>query len=71
MKKTEGLTGPDADLAYAMACGVEGSLVSYSFGCMFLSLETFEPFYVVAGLGIQLGSIVKLMRDQQRLAAPS
>ena len=68
LKKTEGLSGPDADLAYAMACGVEGSLVSFSFGCMFLSLETFEPFYVVAGLGIQLGSIVKLMRDQQKMA---
>ncbi|WP_029631114.1 O-antigen ligase family protein [Zavarzinella formosa] len=65
VSKTEGLSGHDAELAYSMACGVEGSLISFAFGCMFLSLETFEPFYLVAGLGIQLWSIIQVMQRQQ------
>lgn len=71
IRTTDGLTGQEPELAYTMACGIEGSLISYSFGCMFLSLETFEPFYLVAGLGIQLWSIVALMEKQNQLANPA
>ena len=65
VRRTEGITGRDAELAYSMACGVEASLISFAFGCMFLSLETFEPFYLIAGLGIQLWAIVQVTRRQR------
>ncbi len=51
---------PDARRAYAIACGVEGSLLVWAIGCTFLSLETFEPPYILSMLGIQLWSIVRL-----------
>jgi probable O-glycosylation ligase (exosortase A-associated) len=53
---------PDARRAYATACGVEGSLLVWAIGCTFLSLETVEPPYILAMLGIQLWAIVRLRR---------
>lgn len=46
--------------AYTAACGAEGALVVWACGAAFLSLETFEPPYILAMLAIQLWSIVRL-----------
>jgi probable O-glycosylation ligase (exosortase A-associated) len=48
--------------AYAAACGIEGAVLVFMAGCTFLSLETFEPPYILAMAGIQLWAIVKLRR---------
>ncbi len=70
LERTAGLSDRDADLAYTIACGVEGSLLSFAFGCIFLSLETFEPFYLIAGLGIQLWAIIQVrLRPQAAVSA--
>ena len=50
---------PAARRAYAIACGVEGSILVFAIGCTFLSMETFEPPYILAMLGIQVWSIVR------------
>lgn len=55
---------PSARRTYAVACGVEGSILVFLVGCTFLSMETFEPPYILATLGIQLWSIVKLNRGR-------
>lgn len=65
IERTRGLTGPDAERAYTMACGVEGAMVSFAFGCMFLSLETFEPFYLLVLLATQLWAIIQIANRQQ------
>ncbi|MEZ6139611.1 MAG: O-antigen ligase family protein [Zavarzinella sp.] len=62
ISSTAGYRGKDAHLVYAMACGIEGSLICWMFGSFFLSLETFEPPYVLEILVIQLWSILQLKR---------
>jgi O-antigen ligase len=44
----------EAKRAYAIACGVEGSLAVFLIGSMFLSLEVFELPYLLLLLGAQL-----------------
>ena len=58
--QTGGIDGPDARRAFTIACGVEGSLVVFLIGCTFLSLETFEPPYILALLAVQLWSVLRL-----------
>jgi probable O-glycosylation ligase (exosortase A-associated) len=49
----------DARLAHTCAAGAEGALAVFVVGGAFLSLETFEPPYIIAMLAIQLWSIVQ------------
>ena len=50
----------NAHIAYSASCGAEGSLAVFVVGAAFLSLETFEPPYIVAMMAIQLWSIVQV-----------
>jgi probable O-glycosylation ligase (exosortase A-associated) len=54
----------DDRFAYAAACGAEGSLAVFVIGGAFLSLETFEPPYIVALIAVQLWSILKMKNAQ-------
>jgi hypothetical protein len=49
----------DSRWTYTAACGAEGALAVFVVGGAFLSLETFEPPYIVAMIAIQLWSIVR------------
>jgi probable O-glycosylation ligase (exosortase A-associated) len=50
---------PDAITAYAIACGVEGSIAVFFVGSLFLSLEVFELPYVLLLLGTQLPLVLE------------
>jgi probable O-glycosylation ligase (exosortase A-associated) len=52
-------TDPDAWRAYAMACGVEGAMVVFCVGAVFLSLESFELPYLMLLLGAQLPLVLR------------
>lgn len=54
----------NALIAYSASSGVEGSLAVFVVGGAFLSLETFEPPYIVAMMAIQLWSIVQVQSRQ-------
>ena len=47
---------PEGTRAYAIACGVEGSMAVFAFGAIFLSLEHFELPYLLLLLGAQLAN---------------
>ena len=49
----------DARMAYAVACGVEGSIAVFVIGSLFLSVEVFELPYVLLLLGAQLERVLK------------
>src|SRR5262249_41194244 len=44
----------DAPLARSMLSGIEGSLLIFGFGALFLSIEVFELPYILALMGAQL-----------------
>jgi probable O-glycosylation ligase (exosortase A-associated) len=44
--------------AYAAACGIEGALVVFCTGAVFLSLEAFEAQYILILLGAQLHAVL-------------
>ena len=50
----------NAQIAYSASSGVEGSLAVFVVGGAFLSLETFEPPYIVAMMAVQLWAIVQV-----------
>jgi hypothetical protein len=57
--------------AYAIACGVEGSIAVFFVGSLFLSLEVFELPYVLLLLGTQLPLVLEnqgLMTSERKLA---
>lgn len=61
--KPAAIQGDDeARYAYTTACAVEGALAVWAVGCTFLSLETFEPPYLMMVIAIQLWSIVAMQR---------
>jgi probable O-glycosylation ligase (exosortase A-associated) len=62
---------PDAITAYAIACGIEGSIAVFFVGSLFLSLEVFELPYVLLLLGTQLPLVLEnqgLMTSNNRMA---
>jgi probable O-glycosylation ligase (exosortase A-associated) len=62
---------PDSVTAYAIACGVEGSIAVFFVGSLFLSLEVFELPYVLLLLGTQLPLVLEnqgLMTSERKLA---
>jgi O-antigen ligase len=59
----------DARWAHTAASGAEGALAVFVVGGAFLSLETFEPPYIVAMLAVQLWSIVQTPQPQSTLDA--
>ena len=50
---------PEGTRAYAIACGIEGSMAVFAFGAIFLSLENFELPYLLLLLGAQLPVVVE------------
>ena len=56
----EGRDDPDARKAYVMANGLEGAMLVFCFGSIFLSLETFELPYIVMLMGAQLAAVFQL-----------
>jgi hypothetical protein len=62
---------PDSMIAYAVACGVEGSIAVFFVGSLFLSLEVFELPYVLLLLGAQLPLVLEnqgLITSERKLA---
>ena len=55
-----GRDDPEIDRAVTIANGMEGALLVFLFGGIFLSLETFELPYLVFFVGAQLWSVVRL-----------
>jgi probable O-glycosylation ligase (exosortase A-associated) len=64
---------PDAVIAYAVACGVEGSIAVFFVGSLFLSLEVFELPYVMLLLGAQLPLVLEAqgLKTSERQIAPT
>jgi probable O-glycosylation ligase (exosortase A-associated) len=54
MRETKYRTDREGRRAYAIAAGVEGSMLVFCFGAAFLSLENFETPYIMLLLGAQL-----------------
>jgi probable O-glycosylation ligase (exosortase A-associated) len=54
MRETKYRTDVEGRRAYAIAAGVEASMVVFCFGATFLSLENFETPYIMLLLGAQL-----------------
>ena len=44
---------------YMMACGLEGAMFAFAFGSVFLSLENFEPIYLLMMLSAQLWAVTQ------------
>jgi probable O-glycosylation ligase (exosortase A-associated) len=61
-------TDQESQQAYAVCCGVEGSLLVFCVGGAFLSLEVFELPYLLFLLGAQVHGVL-LQRKEQELAA--
>lgn len=63
------LTGTDdheSRRAYTIACGIEGAMVTFVFGSFFLSMETFEPPYILAFLAAQTLAIMRCRQPQSQ-----
>lgn len=61
------LKGSDDDaapLARSMLSGIEGSLLIFCFGALFLSLEVFELPYIVALMAVQLSLLMRIRKPQ-------
>jgi probable O-glycosylation ligase (exosortase A-associated) len=58
----------EAPLARSMLSGIEGSLVIFWFGALFLSVEVFELPYILALMAVQLSLV---MRIRKRQTSPS
>jgi probable O-glycosylation ligase (exosortase A-associated) len=54
MRETMWRTDTEGRRAYAIAAGVEGSMIVFCFGAAFLSLENFETPYIMLLIGSQL-----------------
>ncbi len=52
-------TTDDDRLAYNLACGIEGALVVFCVGSVFLSLEIFELPYLLILLGLKLSLVAQ------------
>jgi probable O-glycosylation ligase (exosortase A-associated) len=50
---------PETNRIKAMASGIEGALLIFAFGAMFLSLEVFEMPYILILLSVQLHAITR------------
>jgi probable O-glycosylation ligase (exosortase A-associated) len=57
--------------AYTIACGVEGALLTFAFGSFFLSMETFEPPYILAFLAAQSLAILKCREGRTETIQPA
>jgi probable O-glycosylation ligase (exosortase A-associated) len=53
-RATKSVTTPEAREAYCAACAIEGALVVFCTGALFLSLEAFEVQYILLLLAMQL-----------------
>jgi O-antigen ligase len=68
-RNQHGHDDPDTQRAYTIACGIEGAMLSFAFGSFFLSMETFEPPYILAFLAAQTLAILKC-REASVVATP-
>jgi probable O-glycosylation ligase (exosortase A-associated) len=55
---------PEGIRAYAIACGIEGSMAVFAFGAIFLSLENFELPYLLLLLGAQLPTVLPPVMEE-------
>jgi probable O-glycosylation ligase (exosortase A-associated) len=64
---------PESGIAYAVACGVEGSIAVFFVGSLFLSLEVFELPWVMLLLGTQLPIVLEAegLMDSEARPAPT
>jgi probable O-glycosylation ligase (exosortase A-associated) len=69
MRQTRRRTDLEGRRAYAIAAGVEGSMVVFCFGAFFLSLETFETPYIMLLLGAQLPLALRPPPEPEPLAS--
>jgi probable O-glycosylation ligase (exosortase A-associated) len=60
-------TGDDGNLAYAIACGLECSLIVYYVGVLFLTLDGFELPFLIWLLAAQLPLVLGLGRQTSTL----
>jgi O-antigen ligase len=66
-RQTVAATDEESRQAYAISCGVEGALVVFGVGGLFLSLEVFELPYLMLLLGAQLHAVM-LQRNEMDMA---
>ena len=64
-------TDEEARCAFALACGVEGSLAVFCVGGVFLSLEVFELPYLLLLLGAQLPLVLNMAAAQSPADQPA
>ena len=55
-----GRNDPDMQRAYTIACGIEGAMLVFCFGSIFLSLENFELPYILFLMSAQLWAVIQL-----------
>ena len=55
---------PESREAYAAACGIEGALVVFCTGAVFLSCEAFEAQYILILLGAQLPAVLPALAQR-------
>jgi probable O-glycosylation ligase (exosortase A-associated) len=67
-RRAEGGTDHESRLVYTICCGVEGGMVVFCVGGLFLSLEVFELPYLLLLLGAQVHALVQ-QREEQAWAA--
>jgi probable O-glycosylation ligase (exosortase A-associated) len=63
-------TDAEAQQAYTVACGVEGALVVFCVGALFLSLEVFELPYLLFLCAAQLAALVRSREEGAGGAGP-
>ena len=59
-------TDPESLQVYATSCGVEGSLLVFCVGALFLSLDVFELPYLLILLAAQLYALTKQRSEQEQ-----
>jgi O-antigen ligase len=55
-----GRDDPEIERAYTIACGVEGAMLVFCFGSIFLSLENFELPYILFLMAAQLWAMMRI-----------
>jgi probable O-glycosylation ligase (exosortase A-associated) len=55
-----GRDDPEMERAYTIANGIEGAMLVFCLGGVFLSLETFELPYILCLMGVQLWAVLRL-----------
>ena len=71
MRETKWRSDQEGRRAYAIAAGVEGSMLVFCVGAAFLSLETFETPYILMLIGCQLPLALCPVPDPEPLATES